>query len=438
MKSALSSSFERLAVVLLASVLLLSFAGRETQLAGAAALCPSWPLCVPSTAFAWWKLLHVLLAGFAGLLVIFLFLKAWREQRDNAILLPLTTVTGILFFGQAFVGAIQVARHFPLNLVVLHALTAVLLWISLLALVLSAAVAVQQPKEFPKLDVRQRIRDLFMLGKPLIVLLLLVTTFGGLVAGARAWPAPALAFWTMLGGAMAAGGSSALNQYIDRELDKNMQRTARRPIASGRMTAAEGLSYGLGMCLVSYYILAGFVNLTAALLSLAGIFYYVVFYSIFLKRATIQNIVIGGGAGAIPPMVGWAAATGHLSLAAWILFLIIFMWTPPHFWALAIVRVKDYERAGVPMLPVVKGEKAARSQILIYTFVLVGTTLLLPIIRATGTIYLVSALVLGAFLIYAAWKVWKVPGNKVAWAMYRWSSMYLALIFLALVVDALI
>ena len=178
--------------------------------------------------------------------------------------------------------------------------------------------------------------------------------------------------------------------------------------------------------------------MTAALLSLAGIFYYVIFYSLWLKKATVQNIVIGGGAGAIPPMVGWAAATGHLSLAAWILFLIIFMWTPPHFWALAIVRSKDYERAGVPMLPVVKGEKETRLQILIYTFVLVGTTLLLPLIRATGTVYLVSAIVLGLLLIYSAWRVWKIPGNKVAWTMYRWSSMYLAFIFLALMIDAVV
>lgn len=139
---------------------------------------------------------------------------------------------------------------------------------------------------------------------------------------------------------------------------------------------------------------------------------------------------------AVPPMVGWAAATGHLNLAAWILFLIIFMWTPPHFWALAIVRKNDYERAGVPMLPVIKGEKVTRSQILIYTLILVGVSMLLPIIGATGRIYLISAIILGAFLIFAAWRVWMIPGNKVAWTMYRWSSMYLAFIFLAMMIDA--
>ena len=242
----------------------------------------------------------------------------------------------------------------------------------------------------------------------------------------------------MLGGALAAAGSSALNQYIDRDLDKNMQRTSKRPLAAGRMTAAEGLSFGLGLCLASYYVMAGFVNFLAALLSLAGIFYYVIFYSIWLKKKTVQNIVIGGGAGAIPPMVGWAAATGELGWSAWILFLIVFMWTPPHFWALAIVRRKDYANAGVPMLPVVRGEREARKQILIYTVALVGVTLLLPLINATGRVYLIFAILLGLWLIYAAWKVWKVPGNKVAWKMYRYSSMYLAFIFLALMIDALV
>jgi protoheme IX farnesyltransferase len=182
--------------------------------------------------------------------------------------------------------------------------------------------------------------------------------------------------------------------------------------------------------------MAGFVNLLAALLSLAGIFYYVLFYSVWLKKATVQNIVIGGGAGAIPPMVGWAAATGHLGLTPWILFAIVFMWTPPHFWALAIVRMKDYERAGVPMMPVVRGEEETRKQILIYTVELFAITLLLPIFDLAGTIYLISAIVLGLALLYAAWRVWKVGGNKVAWRMYRWSSMYLAFIFLAIMIDA--
>ncbi len=436
MKFSLSSSFTRLTLVLMVSILFLSIAGRAVSLTGAGFSCRGWPFCIPTSLFGWLKLVHIILAGISAVIVIWVLIKAWCEQRDNRILLPLSTVTTVLFFGQAFVGAIQVIRGFPLHLVVLHTLTAVSLWISLVALIVTSGYLATGNKVLPKVDIREHFNDFFVLCKPLIVALLLLTTLGGLVVGGKGWPSPMLAFWTMLGGALAAGGSSALNQYIDRELDKNMQRTSKRPLAAGRLTAAEGLSYGLALCLMSYYILAGFVNLTAALLSLAGIFYYVIFYSMMLKKATVQNIVIGGGAGAIPPMVGWAAATGHLSLAAWILFLIIFMWTPPHFWALAIVRKSDYERAGVPMLPVVKGEKVTRSQIMVYTLILVGVSLLLPLIKATGAIYLFSAIVLGILLIYAAWRVWTIPGNKVAWTMYRWSSMYLAFIFLALMIDA--
>ncbi len=432
------SPLARLSIVLFVAVGLLTIAGRASYLVGVGPLCTTWPFCVPASTYAWVRLVHMMLAAFTALLIARMFVLAWRYYRGDRLMLPLATVTTVLYFGQVFVGAMQVVRGFPVHLVVLHTLTAVSLWISLLALVYIARARAREISELPLGGFRQRVRDFFTLSKPLIVALLLVTTFGGLVAGGKAWPTPALTLWTLLGGALAAGGSSALNQYIDRDLDKHMQRTAKRPLAAGRLAGPEGLSFGLALCLVSYYILACMVNLTAALLSLTGIFYYVIFYSILLKKATVQNIVIGGGAGAIPPMVGWAAAAGHLSLAAWILFLIVFMWTPPHFWALAIVRLRDYERAGVPMLPVVKGEHAARVQIMIYTVLLVATTMLLPLIHATGIVYLVSAIVLGAILIAAAWRVWRVPGNKVAWSMYRWSSLYLAFIFLALIIDAVV
>ncbi len=438
MRFSFSSSFSRLTIGLLVVMLLVTAAGRAVAAAGVSAACGAWPFCVPTAPSGWLQVAHMLLAAVAAALAIWVFLKAWREQRDDRVVLPLATVVSVLYFGQVFVGAIQVVRGYPTHLVVLHALTAISLWIALLALVVASVMLARDGKEFAKIAPGRRARDFLMLGKPLIVVLLLITTFGGLVVGGRAWPSPGLALWTMLGGALAAGGSSALNQYIDRGLDKKMQRTEHRPLAAGRMLPAEGLAYGLALCLVSYYVLAGFVNLTAALLSLAGILYYVILYSLVLKGATAQNIVIGGGAGAIPPMVGWAAAAGHLSLAAWILFLIVFMWTPPHFWALAIVRAKDYVRAGVPMLPVVKGEKATRAQIMIYTVLLVATTLLLPLAHVTGVVYVASASVLGLLLLIAAWRVWKTPGNKVAWTMYRWSSMYLMLIFVALMVDAVV
>ena len=439
MKPRLNSAFTHQALVLLVSILALSIAGGAASASGLPPTCAGWPFCLAANPSAWFKLLHVFLSAIAGILMILLLVGAWRDWRADSIVLPLTTVTAILFFGQAFVGAMQVVRGYPMHLVILHEASAVSVWISLVVLVnVSNRLPNTSGRAGNERGGRQRLSDFLALGKPWIVALLLLTTFGGLVAGGRGWPSPALVVWTLLGGALAAGGSSALNQYIDRDLDKRMQRTSRRPLPAGRLTPAEGLSYGLALCLISYYLLASLVNLTAALLSLAGIVYYVVFYSILLKRATDQNIVVGGGAGAIPPMVGWAAAAGHLSFAAWILFLIIFMWTPPHFWALAIVRTKDYEHAGVPMLPVVRGEKVTRRQILIYTVLLVGVTLLLPAIGAAGTLYSIAAGLLGIALIRTAWRVWRVPGNKTAWTMYRWSSLYLMLIFVALVVDVVL
>jgi len=438
MKYTLRTSFSRLVVWLFLSVLFLTLAGRSLTLTGADAICSGWLDCISTSPLGYLKLAHFTLAGLASIIMIMVLRKAWREQREHNILLPLTTVTGVLFFGQAFVGGIGILRGHPMHLVVLHTLTSLSLWVSLGFLVLVSGTLTQETPFTGKINYRQRIKDFYILSKPLIVALLLVTTYSGLVAGSHALPSASLTFWTLFGGTLAAAGSSALNQYIDRELDKRMQRTAKRPLADGRLTAAEGLSYGLALCLISYYVMAGYVNLLAALLSLTGIFYYVIFYSVLLKKATVQNIVIGGGAGAIPPMVGWAAATGHLGLAAWILFAIVFMWTPPHFWALAIVRMKDYENAGVPMMPVVYGEVKTRRQIFVYTVELIAVTLLLPAFDLAGRIYLISALVLGGLLLYAAWRVFTIGGNKVAWTMYRWSSMYLAFIFLAIMIDAVL
>jgi len=438
MKYSLRSSFAKYVLVLFAAVLALTIAGRIVSLTGAEAYCQGWPVCTPTAAVGWMKIAHVSLVGLASILMLVVFRKAWREQRNQRVILPLTTILAVMFFGQAMVGAVQISQPNMGHLVFLHRLTTFALWISLLLLVYTSGVLIQDEVKPYAGDRRQRTKDFLALSKPLIVGLLLITTYGGLVIGGKEWPSFSLTMWTLLGGALAAGGSSALNQYIDRELDKNMVRTAKRPMADGRLTDAEGLAFGLGVSLVSYYILASFVNPLAALLSLAGIFYYVILYSVLLKKATVQNIVIGGGAGAIPPLVGYAAATGNLDLTAWILFAIIFMWTPPHFWALAIVRMKDYENAGVPMMPVVRGEIETRRQILVYTVELVIITLLLPILNLAGTVYLVSSLVLGGALLYAAWSVWKYGGNKLAWRMYKWSSSYLVFIFVAIAVDAVL
>ena len=321
----------------------------------------------------------------------------------------------------------------------LHSVTSVAIWSTLVLLLVQVGVpAIGEINTGEEALPTRQIRDFIALTKPIVVLLLLFTTYGGMVVAARAWPGLGVTFWTMIGGALAAGGSSAVNQYIDRDRDKLMIRTAKRPIAAGRLSPAEGLAFGVALCLVAFFILASFVNLLAAVLAVSGMFYYVVLYSIFLKHATVQNIVIGGGAGAIPPLVGWAAVTGNLTLAALTLFVVIFLWTPPHFWALAIVKRKDYERAAVPMLPVVRGEKETRWQIFLYTLILVAFTLTLPLFGLGSGTYLVGAIVLGAWLIDTARRVWKGAGNKIAWKMYRYSSMYLAFIFLVLMIDSIV
>jgi protoheme IX farnesyltransferase len=337
------------------------------------------------------------------------------------------------------VGVLQVNPESAVYFNTLHSVTSVAIWAALVLLLVQVGFLPIEDlsKGVEMLPVRQ-VRDFVALTKPIVVLLLLFTTYGGMVVAARAWPGWEVTFWTMIGGALAAGGSSAVNQYIDRDRDKLMIRTAKRPIAAGRLTPAEGLAYGIALCLVAFYVLASFVNLLAALLAVSGMFYYVVLYSIFLKHATVQNIVIGGGAGAIPPLVGWAAVTGNLTFAALSLFVVIFLWTPPHFWALAIVKRKDYERAAVPMLPVVRGEKETRWQIFLYTLILVAFTLTLPLFGLGSGIYFVGAIILGVWLIDAARRVWRGSGNKIAWKMYRYSSMYLAFIFLVLMIDSVV
>ncbi len=443
----IQAPFTRLVIAgaVLLFVLMVSGAWVNGSQAGAA--CPGWPLCsggFPQTGAGWLAFSHRVLTLVTGFWFLLIFGAAWRTQRSQRVTLPAATAAGVLFVGQALIGALKVSQGFPLDLVGLHAASAAGLWVVAVLLVFSAGFSGRtiEDERNEALEIRpaarERIKAFFALNKPVIVLLLLVTTYAGMVVGGKQIPGLSLTFWTLLGGALAAGGSSALNQYIDRELDKHMQRTARRPLPSGKLTPAEALAYGLAACLLSFFLLAGFVNLLAAVLSLAGMVYYVLLYSVWLKHATVQNIVIGGGAGAIPPLVGWAAASGSLNIPSLFLFAIIFMWTPPHFWALALIRSKDYARAGVPMLPVVRGEKETRVQIFVYTIELVALTLLMPILNLAGSVFLVSAVVLGLWLIYAAWNVLRKEGNLVAYRMYRYSSMYLAFIFLALVIDVLV
>jgi protoheme IX farnesyltransferase len=442
---AFRTSFARLSLVLLGALLLLFVSGAIVKGSGSSAACQSWPLCsgglIPTSGAGWLHLVHRGLTAITGILIGVVFYKAWRSQRTQPAILTATTAAAVLFFAQALLGA-RLVQVFPAYLKWLHQATAVAAWAALAVQVAAVGLADRSGEEekAEALATRGRnglARDFLMLTKPIVVALLLVTTYAGMVIGAQAWPSLTLTFWTLLGGFLAAGGSGAINQYIDRYDDTKMQRTQKRPIPAGRLTPGEGLAFGVGIALASVYLLTAFVSFLAAMLALAGIVYYVLLYSIFLKKTTVQNIVIGGGAGAIPPLVGWAAATGGLNIPSLFLFAIVFMWTPPHFWALALVRRKDYARAGVPMLPVVRGEKETRGQIMLYTLELVALTLLLPVFGLGGSIYFIGAAALGSWLILTAWRVWREGGNKPAWKMYRYSSMYLAFLFVVLMIDRL-
>jgi protoheme IX farnesyltransferase len=443
----IATPFSRFSVWSVGLLFVVLLSGVYVTLSQATFACVGWPLCngelIPSHPLVWVNMFHRFLVAVGGLFMLALLRKAWQTQRNQIAILSAASITVVLYFSQGFVGALKAQIGSPSYLLGLHEVTSAALWVSSIVLAILMGLSTRNSSDEEveaktKADNSQRARDFLSLTKPIIVLLLLVTTYAGMVVAIGAIPSFSLTFWTLLGGALAAGGAGAVNQYIDRELDQQMTRTAKRPIAAGRLTPAEGMAYALSLLVISFYIYMGFVNMLAAFLAFAGMIYYIFLYSIWLKRATVQNIVIGGGAGAIPPMVGWAASSGGLDWLAWLLFAIIFMWTPPHFWALALVRSKDYARAGIPMLPVVRGEKYTRRQIFIYTLALVALTLVLPLLNLTGNVYLISALVLGLLLIYEAWKVLKVGGNSIAWRMYRYSSMYLAFLFLALVVDSLL
>ncbi len=283
---------------------------------------------------------------------------------------------------------------------------------------------------------RAIIGDYVLLTKPWIVALLVMTTLCAMFIAARGVPSLTLIVLTLFGGACAAGGANALNSWYDRDLDKQMERTARRPIPAGRIAPNHALAFALALCALSLLTLGVFVNWLSALLALVGIIYYSFVYTVLLKHLTPQNIVVGGGAGAIPPLVGWAAVTNDLSLLALYLFAIILLWTPPHTWALMLLIEKDYARARVPMMPVVWGEDEARWQSFLYSIALFVVTLIPFTARELGAFYFVSAFLLGGWFLYLAWLLLRRADKKTARRLYKYSNYYLALLFLAMVIDA--
>ena len=301
-----------------------------------------------------------------------------------------------------------------------------------------ATTNVQTRSELKYDGLRGTLRNYVELAKMRIVLLLIFTTVTAMVIAAGGVPSLALLLPTILGGSLAAGGASAINQYIDRDMDAKMSRTARRPIPSGRVQPINALIYGLALILLSVLVLGFFVNWLAALLAFIGAIYYVVLYTLILKRNTVLNILIGGGAGAIPVLVGWAAVRGSLSFEAFILFAIVFYWTPPHSWALALLVNADYTRANVPMMPAARGEEVTRLQIVLYSVQLFIITLLPGPFQMLGMVYMLAASLLGVGLIGMSLRLMRRQDGATAKRMYKYSTAYLAFLFLAMMLDQIL
>ena len=283
---------------------------------------------------------------------------------------------------------------------------------------------------------RGALSDYIELTKPRIISLLLFTATGGMFLASRGTPDLTLLSLVLVSGALAAGGANALNHCLDRDIDARMRRTLSRPVVAGRIQSREALVFGTALNAISFMILSAFVNPLSALLTLSATLFYVFVYTMSLKRTTPQNIVIGGAAGAIPPVVGWTAVTGHLDLSALYMFAIVLFWTPPHFWALSLLLKDDYARARIPMLPVVVGVAATKRSILLYTALVVALTLMFFTTGSLWWIYLASASALGAVFLFFAWRLLKLPGIAGARRLFSYSMLYLALLFVAIMVDS--
>lgn len=441
-----SPSFN-LVIVSAIAVFVLILSGSVVVGTGASSACSSWPLCGENFLPAdWMQVIHMahrVLAAAAGLLVLYTFFLASNSGNRTVAIVGL--VGGILFLAQVLVGALNVWFQFPPLLAALHVAFAAAVWGSIVILAIcvypiqpEAVQAGDVPPTQAKKSLRASAGDYFALTKPWIVALLITTTFGAMLIAARGLPPLSILFLTLFGGVCAAGGANALNSYIDRDIDKVMGRTSRRPLPNGRIAPRRALIFALTLCAFSVAILGFGVNWLAATLSTIGIIYYAFIYTVLLKRATPQNIVIGGAAGAIPPLVGWAAVTDQLSLLSLYLFAIILLWTPPHTWALMLMVEKDYRRVGIPMLPAAWGELETRRHIILYSIMLVIVTVMPFTFGGAGVLYLLGAVALGAYFLFLAYQLWRASDapKPIALKLYRFSNAYLALLFLALVLDA--
>src|SRR3954464_2720957 len=369
-----------------------------------------------------WGLAHDVVANITLVLLAAVVLCARFAHRNRSTLLVAAGSAFCLFAlaGLWALAGAPTAVHLTLGAV------------ALVASAVAAAVCARGGEPVP----RASWRDYLTLTKPRIMVLLLLTGAGGMFVGAGGVPPLDLFVATMAGLALACGGASALNHVLDRDIDVHMRRTDKRPVAAGRTPPERALEFGLALSALSFVVLTGFVNVLAALLALAGNLFYVIVYTRWLKRTTPQNIVIGGAAGAVPPLGGWAAATGNLTVPALLLFAVVFFWTPPHFWALALLIRDDYAEAGVPMLPVVRGERETTKQIALYSAMLLAVTASPFFWGTLGLPYLVAALALGAIFFAFALGLRREATPRRAALLFHFSLLYLALLFAAMAVDA--
>ena len=418
---------------------------------GASGACDAWPLCGGGFSFAFEgspaiQLLHRGIAAAIGVLIVICLLSVLARHRDERAVRATVGLTLAALAFQVAVGAAVVTLYLPAALRGLHLALASAVWAGTVVL---AVIADRLPAAGESLDSRDRaghqrrptqevVLDYVSLAKPRIIPLLLITALGGMMMAERGWPSTGLVVLTLLGGALAAAGAGAINCWIDRDLDREMLRTRRRPLPDGRIAPSHALLFGIALGLAAFVLLAFWVNVLAATLAISGLLFYVFVYTLWLKRSTVQNIVIGGAAGAIPPVVGWAAVTHRVDLTAIYLFAVIFLWTPPHFWALALRLRGDYARAQVPMLPVVRGDAAARRQILVYTLVLVIVTLAIVVTGALGLVYLAGAVVLGAIFIALALVNLRSARQRWSRLLFDYSIAYLGMLFAVMVADRMI
>src|SRR6266849_1009286 len=447
--------FARLAMTNALLVYGLMLSGSYVVGSGATLACPGWPLCGAAPPWAVQYHLsdinsfHRLVATFVGIVLIWTLISAWRRRNVAPGQAWVALVAGILFVVQAVVGGLVVLLLRPDFVAGLHLALATAVWGSLVLLAVLAARQLRAAPQGAELEelaeekkevgpVRQTISSYVDLMKPHVTVLLLGTTVAAMAIAYQGLPPLGLGLATLLGGAMAAGSANCINCYIDRDIDQIMGRTQRRSLPAGRVQPAQALIFGIALGVGSFIILTVFVNLLSAVLACSAILFYVFVYTIWLKRSSAQNIVIGGAAGAVPVLVGWAAVTHTITLPAIWLFAIIFYWTPPHFWALSLLIQKDYEKASIPMMPVVMGERETRKQIFLYSLLLLAVTLILFAMRAMGYFYLFVAIVLGGILLYMSIRLLRDKSKKWARTLFWYSNCYLALIFAAMVVDRVI